>query len=185
MIGGGGGSNEEPEAPRKPTGLIGRPLLNKVERGIARPYIGLGGTIEDDDPRVFKASCTIKRKFIKDASINPNSPMNAISLSLYNEAFAQQLIYEGSNIIGTIEKAPIVIGRFFFYIELTVYNDMSTIINLSLTSLVLGKPFVKTTGVTLNEDDNSALFTNGVRKVIFRDGSEEVYEYQRHVGAAR
>lgn len=48
----------------------------------------------------------------------------------------------------------------------------------TLTNLVLGKPFVRERGVTLDESDGSALFTNGVRKVIFRENIEEVYEYQ-------
>ena len=71
-----------------------------------------------------------------------------------------------------------MIEKFLFHIELTVINNMNSIISPSLTGLVLGKPFIKATGVILDEDDSSALFTDGVRKVIFRDGCEEVYEYQ-------
>ena len=104
--------------------------------------------------------------------------MNAISLSLFNEAFAQQITYRGCNIIGTATRVPIVIEKLLFDVELTVYNDMSTIINPSLTNLVLGEPFVRKTRVALDEKDGTTSFTNGMRKVIFRNGQEEIYEYQ-------
>ena len=73
---------------------------------------------------------------------------------------------------------PIVIGKLPYDIELTIYNDISTIINPSLTNLVLGEPFVRKTEVALDEKDGTASFTNGVSEVIFRNGQEEVYEYQ-------
>ena len=71
-----------------------------------------------------------------------------------------------------------MIGGLIYNIDLTVIDDIDSFINPTLTNLVLGKPFVKETGVTLDESDGSALFTNGVRKVIFRKGNEEVYEYR-------
>lgn len=104
--------------------------------------------------------------------------MNVISLSLYNEAFTEQVTYKRFNFVGIIRRVPIAIGNFIYNTDLTVINDMDSIISPTLTNLVLGKPFIKSTGVILDKDDSSALFTDGVRKVIFRDGSEEVYEYQ-------
>ena len=103
--------------------------------------------------------------------------MNAISLSLYNEIFAEQVTYKGFNFVGIIRKAPIMVGGFIYNIDITVINDMDSIINPMLINLIFRKPFVEETGVTFDEDDGSVLVTDGVRKVIFRDGNEEVYEY--------
>ena len=61
----------------------------------------------------------------------------------------------------------VVIGGFIYNIDLTVIDDINSLIRPALTNLVLRKPFVNETGVILNENDGSALFTNGVRKVIF------------------
>jgi hypothetical protein len=71
-----------------------------------------------------------------------------------------------------------MIGGFVYNINLTVVDDIDSVTNLTLTNLILGKPFVNESGVILDEKDGSALFTNGVRKVIFRKGNEEVYEYR-------
>ena len=133
---------------------------------------------EDNIPNIFRIPCTVRKKFMEGAYINPDLPINAMSLSLYNEAFPQQATYEGHNMVGTIKKAPIEVGRFVFDIELTIFNDMSTITGPTSTDLVLGRPFVEATEVILNYDDGSALFTDGVRRVVFKNGVEEVYEYE-------
>ena len=141
----------------------------------------LNGPVEErkeDVPKTFEISCTTRKKFIENACINPDLPINAMSLSLYNEAFPQQVTYEGHNMVGTVNKAPIEVGRFTFDIELTILNDMGTIAGPTSADLVLGKPFMEATEVILDYEDGSALFTDGVRRVIFRDGKEEVYEYE-------
>ena len=71
-----------------------------------------------------------------------------------------------------------MVGKFIYEIDLTVVNDIESVINPTLTNLVLGKPFVRATGMTVNESDGSILFTDGVRRVIFHDGNEEVHEYR-------
>ena len=74
-----------------------------------------------------------------------------------------------------------MIGGFVYNIYLTVVDDIDSVTNLTLTNLVLGKPFVNESGVILDEKDGSALFTNGIKKVIFRRGNEEVYEYRTSI----
>ena len=72
---------------------------------------------ESNVPNTFRIPCTARKKFIEDACINPDLPINAMSLSLYNEAFPQHATYEGHNMVGTIKKASIEVGRFIFDIE--------------------------------------------------------------------
>ena len=57
-------------------------------------------------------------------------------------------------------------------------NDVDPLTNQMLTHLVLGIPFINESGAILDEKDGSVVLTNGVRKVIFRRDSEEVYEYR-------
>jgi hypothetical protein len=76
------------------------------------------------------------------------------------------------------ENVSIIIGELVYNIDLTVVDDVDPLTNRTLTNLVLGKPFVIGSGVILDENGGSALLTNGVKKVIFRKGNEEVYEYR-------
>ena len=48
-----------------------------------------------------------------------------------------------------------MIGEFVYNIDLTVVDDIDPITNLTLTNLVLGKPFVNESGVILDEKDGS------------------------------
>ena len=74
-----------------------------------------------------------------------------------------------------------MVGKFIYNIDLIVVNDIDSIINPTLTNLVLGKPFIRATGMTINKTDSSILFTDGVRWVIFHDGNEEIHEYHRRL----
>ena len=64
--------------------------------------IRLRNKIEEGNPNVFKASCTIRKEHIRNAYVDPYSKMNAISLSLYNKLFAKRLNYEGFNFVGAL-----------------------------------------------------------------------------------
>ena len=75
-------------------------LIEKLEKGTVKLSIRLGNRIEEGDPNVFKVSCTTRKKLIGNAYVDPDSSMNAISLSLYNEAFVEQATYKGFNLLG-------------------------------------------------------------------------------------
>jgi hypothetical protein len=77
-----------------------------------------------------------------------------------------------------MKRLSVMIGGFIYNVDLTMIKDIDSVTNLTLSNLILGKPFVNETGVILDEKNGSALFTNGVRKVIFQKCNEEVYEYR-------
>lgn len=139
---------------------------------------GSSDRTEESNPKVFKISCTIKEKLLTDSHIDPSFPVNIIPLSLYNEAFPERIVCKRVNNARVEENVSIIIGELVYNIDLTVVDDVDPLTNQTFTNLVLGKPFVNGLGVILDEKGGSALLTNGVKKVIFRGGNEEVYEYR-------
>jgi hypothetical protein len=139
---------------------------------------GSSDRTEGSNSKVFKISCTIRKRLLTDSHIDPSLPVNIIPLSLYHEACPERTVYERINNTRVIKDLSVMIGELVYNIDLTVVDDIDPVTNLTLTNLVLGKPFVNESGVILDEKDSSALFTNGVKKVIFRRGNEEVYEYR-------
>lgn len=171
-------SKEKSEGHKENPGILGESIIEKLEETVVDIIVERSNRMEESNSRVFKISCTTRKKLITDTYIDPNLPINVIPLSLYNEAFLEQITCKGLDDVRIMKRLPVMIGGFVYNIDLTVIDDIDSSINPTLTNLVLGKPFVKETGVTLDESDGSGLFTNGVRKVIFHKGNEEVYEYR-------
>jgi hypothetical protein len=171
-------SKEKSEGHTENPVILGESIIRKLEENVVDITIGCSNRIKECDSKVFKISCTTRKNLITDTYIDPNLPINVIPLSLYNEAFPEQITCKGHDDIRIMKRLPVMIRGFIYNIDLTVIDDIDSFINPTLTNLVLGKPFVNETGVTLDENGGSALFTNGVRKVIFRKGNEEVYEYR-------
>ena len=160
-------SKEESEGPKENLGVLDNSIMEELEKDTVGFSIGCRNRIEEGDSKVFKISCTTRKKLITDAYIDPDLPINAIPLSLYNEAFPEQITCKGFSSVMIEKRLPIMIGGFIYDIDLTVIDDMDLFINPTLTNLVFGKLCVEKTGVTFDEDGGSASFTDCVRKIIF------------------
>jgi hypothetical protein len=99
--------------------------------------------------------------------------VNIIPFSLYHKTFPEHVACKK-----VIENLSIRIRELDYNTDLTVVDDVDPFTNQTLTHLVLGIPFINESGAILDEKDGSVVLTNGVRKVIFRRDSEEVYEYR-------
>jgi hypothetical protein len=166
------GEERSEEQERNPT-ILGKSIIEEPERKMEDITSGSSNRTKECNPKVFKISCTIKEMLLTDGHIDPSVPVNIIPLSLYHKAFPKRIACKK-----VMKDLSIRIGELVYNTDLTVVDDVDPLTNQTLTNLVLGKPFINESGVTLDEKDGSALFTNGVKKVIFRRGNEEVYEYR-------
>lgn len=151
----GGGIDETPKGPKEPVGLLDNSLMEKLEEGTGKLSISFGSRIEEGDPGIFKAAITLGKQYIPNTYIDTESPMNVISLPMYNKIFGKNLNHEGFHFVGTARRTPIMVGKLIYDIDLIVVNDIESIVNPTLTNLVLGEPFVRDTGMTVNETDGS------------------------------
>lgn len=155
----------------KSPGVLNHSLMEELEKGTMKLSISFGNRIEEGDPDVLKAVVTLGKEYIPNTYIDPESLM-------YNKIFDKNLDHEGFHFVGIARRTPIMVRNFIYNIDLTMVNDIESIINPTLTNLVLRKPFIIATGMTINETNGSILFTDGVSQVIFHDGNEEIHEYR-------
>lgn len=152
---------------------MGKSIIEEPERKMEDVISGSSDGTKENNHKVFKISCTIKEKILTESHIDPSSPVNLIPLSLYHETFPKRIACER-----VMNNLSIRVGELVYNTNLVVVDDIDPLTNQPLTNLVLGKPFINESRVILDEMDGSVMLTNGVRKVIFRGGNEEVYEYR-------
>jgi hypothetical protein len=166
------GKEKSEEHVRNPT-ISGKSIIEEPERKMEDVISVCSRQTKESNPKIFKFSCTIKEKLLTDSHIDPSLPVNIIPLSLYHKTFPEHIACER-----VMEGLTISVGELVYKTSITVVDDVDPLTNRTFTNLVLGKPFINESGVTLDEIDGSVMFTNGVRKVIFSGGDEEVYEYR-------
>ncbi|GKE38886.1 hypothetical protein Tco_1462291, partial [Tanacetum coccineum] len=64
----------------------------------------------------------------------------------------------------TIEE----LGNFTYECDFVVVEDTTSVIDHYLGGMVLGKPFVKETGLVYNKEEGTVIFKKGNEKVIFK-----------------
>lgn len=88
-------SKERSKGHTKNPVILGESILEKLEENMVDITIGCSDRIKESDSEVFKISCTTRKKLITDTYIDPKLPINVIPLSLYNEAFHEQISCKG------------------------------------------------------------------------------------------
>ena len=90
-------------------------------------------------------------KYIEQAYIDCESPINVMSSSVYNDIMNAQLEprrdpkYPGGvcNFVGRVKGVHIFIGSFTYVADFMILEDLASVIDCRLSHVVLGKPFVK------------------------------------------
>ena len=136
---------EKSEGHTKNPVILGESIIEKLEENVVDITIGCSNRIKECDSKVFKISCTTRKKLITDTYTDPNHPINVSPLSLYNEAYPEQITCKGLDDVRIMKRLLVMIGGFIYNINLTVIDDINSLIRPALTNLILGKPFVKET----------------------------------------
>jgi hypothetical protein len=164
---------EKSEEHERNSTLLGKSIIEEPERKMEDVISVCSNQTKESNPKIFKIPCTIKEKLLTDSHIDPSLPVNMIPLSLYHKTFPERIACER-----VMKGLSIRVGELVYNTSITVVNDVDPLTNRTFTNLVLGKPFINESGVILDEINGSVMFTNGVKKVIFSGGNEEVYEYR-------
>nr|GEZ44573.1 protein kinase-like domain, concanavalin A-like lectin/glucanase domain protein [Tanacetum cinerariifolium] len=62
----------------------------------------------------------------------------------------------------------VFVGNFTYVIDFMIVEDISSIIDLRLSQVVLGKPFVKTSNMNHDPPERVVRFTNGADKISYK-----------------
>lgn len=115
------------------------------------PFVKIDPKIKKSNPWNVKIPCMIGYKYIEQAYIDCESPINVMSSSVYNDIMNAQLEprrdpkYPGGvcNFVGRVKGVHIFIGSFTYVADFMNLEDLASVIDCCLSHVVLGKPFVE------------------------------------------
>ncbi|GJS65744.1 hypothetical protein Tco_0680308, partial [Tanacetum coccineum] len=106
------------------------------------------------NPSILKIPYNIGHMHVEKAYINLNSPLNIMTRMMYNWIMIRKLNPKEdanggvSNFIGRIKGIHVFIGNFTYIVDFMIVEDISSIIDLRLSQVVLGRPFVEMSNMT-------------------------------------
>ncbi|GKA44014.1 hypothetical protein Tco_0736738 [Tanacetum coccineum] len=110
----------------------------------------------------------IGRKFIANAYIDLDSPMNVMSLAYYYTIKNQGYEYRGQNFVGIGKDMHVFIGNKSHVMDFTILENVEANIDPSLSQVVFGLPFVEITKLILDMEQGLITFTDGIKEVTFK-----------------
>ncbi|GJS43665.1 hypothetical protein Tco_0568708 [Tanacetum coccineum] len=132
--------------------------------------------IKIGDMNNVKFSCMIGQ-FNKDqAYLDLESPVNIMSRLHYNWIMSNRLEprrkpsnpKKNCNFIGRVKGLKVFIGNFTYECDFMMLKDTTSVIDHYLGSVVFEKPFVETTGLVYNKEEETVVFERDKEKIIFK-----------------
>ncbi|GJY17479.1 hypothetical protein Tco_0388970 [Tanacetum coccineum] len=124
--------------------------------------------IEKGDPNNLKFHCMIGHKFIPNAYIDIDLPMNIMSLAYYNDIRRNGFEYRGENFMGIGRDMHVFIGKMSHVMDFTILKSIEANIDPSLPQVVFGLPFAEIACLAINRKHGWMTFTDGNREVTFK-----------------
>ncbi|GJY95934.1 hypothetical protein Tco_0512295 [Tanacetum coccineum] len=122
--------------------------------------------IKKGDPRNLKIPCMIGHKFMANAYINVDLPMNIISLAYYNSIRKIEYEYIGRNFVGLGMDMHVFVGNMSYVMDFTILESIETNIDPSLSSVVFGRPFVEIACLAINRKYGLMTFDKRQTRVV-------------------
>ncbi|GJS08930.1 hypothetical protein Tco_0365726 [Tanacetum coccineum] len=82
--------------------------------------------IKKGDPRNLKIPCMIGHKFIANAYIHVDLPMNIMSLAYYNSIRKSRYEYRGRNFVGLGRDMHVFVGNMSYVMDFTILENIET-----------------------------------------------------------
>ncbi|GJS40710.1 hypothetical protein Tco_0565753 [Tanacetum coccineum] len=129
--------------------------------------------ITEGCPSNLKIPCNIGHVHVEKAYIDLNSPLNIMTRMMYNWIMRRKLNPREnsnggvSNFIGRIKGMHVFVGNFTYIIDFMIVEDISSI-DLRLSQLVPGRPFVEISNMTHDLSEGVVKFINGTNEVAYK-----------------
>ncbi|GJZ10684.1 hypothetical protein Tco_0545443, partial [Tanacetum coccineum] len=107
------------------------------------------------------------RKFIANAYIDLDLPMNVMSLAYYNTIRSQGYEHRGLNFVGIGMNMHVFIRNLSYVLDFTILKNVEANIDPNSSQVVFGRPFVETTKLILDGEKALIKFIDGTRKVAY------------------
>ncbi|GJU63931.1 hypothetical protein Tco_1245766 [Tanacetum coccineum] len=131
--------------------------------------------IRTGDVNKVKFSCMIGQFNKEQAYLDLESPVNIISRLHYNWIMSNRLKprrklsnpKKNCNFVGKVRGLKVFIGNFTYECEIMVLEDMTSVIDHYLGSVMFGKPFVEETGLVYNKEEGTIVFERDKEKILY------------------
>nr|GEV91835.1 retrotransposon Orf1 [Tanacetum cinerariifolium] len=125
-------------------------------------------------PSNLKIPCNIRHVHVEKAYIDPNTPLNIMNRMMYNWIMRRKLNPREnsnrgvSNFTRRIKGMHVFVGNFTYVIDFLIVKDISSIIDPRLSQVVLGRPFVEISNMTIEPPEGVIRFTNKTNEVTYK-----------------
>ncbi|GJV80225.1 protein kinase-like domain, concanavalin A-like lectin/glucanase domain protein [Tanacetum coccineum] len=124
--------------------------------------------IKKGHPRNLKIPCMISHKFIGNAYIDVDLPMNIMSLAYYNSIRKNGYEYRGINFVRLGRDMHVFIGNMSNVIDFTILENIETNIDPRLSHMIFGRPFIEIACLAINIKHGLMTFTYGTKEITFK-----------------
>ncbi|GJU72901.1 hypothetical protein Tco_1264306 [Tanacetum coccineum] len=124
--------------------------------------------IKKGDPRNLKIPCMIGHKFIANAYINVDLPINIMSLAYYNSIRKNRYEYRERNFVGLGRDMHVFVGNISYVIDFTILENIETNIDPSLSHVIFGRTFIEIACLAINRKHGLMTFTYRTKDIIFK-----------------
>ncbi|GJU53917.1 hypothetical protein Tco_1227631 [Tanacetum coccineum] len=107
-------------------------------------------------------------KFTVNTYIDVDLPMNIMSLAYYNSIRKKGYEYRGRNFIGLGRDIYVFVENMSYVIDFTILENIETNIDLSLSYVIFGRPFIEISCLAINRKHGLMTFTDGTKDVTFK-----------------
>ncbi|GJZ23077.1 hypothetical protein Tco_0560536 [Tanacetum coccineum] len=128
------------------------------------------------NPFNLKILCNIGHVHVGRAYIDLDSPINIMTRTLYNWVMTQQLEPRKDrkspsgvcNFTGRVRGMHVFVGNFTYVSDIMIVEDISSVIDLRMSPVVFGKPFVELSNMTYDSSLGVVKFTNEVEEISYK-----------------
>ncbi|GJW55602.1 MAK10-like protein [Tanacetum coccineum] len=130
--------------------------------------------ITEGCPSNLKIPCNIRHVHVKKAYIDPSSSLNIMTRMMYNWIMRRKLDPKEnsnkrvSNFTGRFKGMHVFVGNFTYIVDFMIVEDISSIIDPSLSQVVLRKPFVEIYNMTHDSPEGVVRFINGTDEIAYK-----------------
>ncbi|GJU17926.1 hypothetical protein Tco_1145892 [Tanacetum coccineum] len=110
----------------------------------------------------------IECKFIANAFIDLDLPMNVMSLVCYNTIRNQEYEFWGMNFVGIGKDIHVFVGNMSHVMDFTILENVEANIDPSLSQVVFGRPFMEITKLILDRKKGLITFTNEIKEDTYK-----------------
>ncbi|GKE12317.1 hypothetical protein Tco_1415868, partial [Tanacetum coccineum] len=124
----------------------------------------------------IKFSCMIGHFDKKQAYLDMESPINAMSKLHYNWIMSKRLGPRRKpsnprkicNLMGRVKGLTVFVGNFTYECDFMLLKDTTSVIDHDLGLVIFGKPFVEATGLIYDREEGTITFEKDKEKIMFK-----------------